>query len=919
MCWKKKSHKQLAIGLLVVFSFTGSWSATPENSIGPQIGSTIQEFLVDVRINGTPSNTSEHLLWLNTGRLAALPEAFVRWRIRLPAVEPIFYGGRQYFPLDAVLNLSYQIDPTSKELLLEGKSYVFLPTQTNASSEPPAQRVQPDTNESRPPHRPSSSSNTAGSDGLSIRCDRPAPIIDPAVQEVLLAVQINGIPTNACEHLLQLSTGQLAALPEAFVRWRIRLPAVAPILHQEEQYFPLDGIKGLSYRIDQTTQELFLEGTAAIFLPNVINANSGRVLHPTLPSPGGFFNYDVSSLNSASDTKTSGLLELGGFNRKGVGTTTFLWRDFGDNKGLTRLDTTWTHDRPDQMYRLRFGDTIGRAGTWGRAVRFGGVQWGTNFGTQPGFIPFPQPGARGEAVLPSTLDVYVNNALRLRRDIPPGPFEISSLPVVTGQGQVQLVVRDLLGRQQVVTLPYYASPALLRQGLSDYSYELGFVRQNYGLTDNDYGPGLATATHRLGVTDRFTRELRAEVLLDQQTVGLSGVYLWPTRGTANASVAVSHGSTGNGGLLSLGMDHQASGFNLGIQGQIASSQFTQLGLTPGPASPRQTVIARAGYASRDIGSFSLSYIRQSFWGQEENELISASYSVRLGQDYFLSILALANRSSSINSSIGFTITRPLGPRTSGSANFIHQTGGDSAMAQVQGNLPEGPGFGYRLLTQTGPNERAEAGSFMQTSVGTYNAEASQSLGVTRYRLGASGGVAFLGGVFPTRRIDNSFAVVKTGEYRGVQIYRDNQPVGRTDGLGQALIPNLRAYELNSVSIEPADLPLDAQVDSLRMQVTPYLRSGVMAEFPVRAAKGGVVTIVLEDGTHLPAGAVVRLVGKPEEFPVAYRGEAYLTGLTKVNELQVTWKEQECHIRVEVPLGAGLLPDLGTFVCKGVKL
>ena len=61
----------------------------------------------------------------------------------------------------------------------------------------------------------------------------------------------------------------------------------------------------------------------------------------------------------------------------------------------------------------------------------------------------------GEAVLPSTVDLYVDNELRMRREVPSGPFSIQDLPVMTGQGDARLVVRDILGREQVITQPFY--------------------------------------------------------------------------------------------------------------------------------------------------------------------------------------------------------------------------------------------------------------------------------------------------------------------------------------------------------------------------------------------------------------------------------------------------------------------------------
>src|SRR5712692_274380 len=235
---------------------------------------------------------------------------------------------------------------------------------------------------------------------------------------------------------------------------------------------------------------------------------------------GGFVNYDLLGQRIESKNRLDGFLELGLFNRWGVGVGNFLAQDLGRSTRLLRLETNWTRDYPDALTSLRLSDTTGHAGVWGRPVLFGGLQWGTNFGTQPGFVTFPLLNMAGEAALPSTLDLYVNDVLRLRRDVPTGPFSVNNLPTITGQGEVRLVLRDLLDREQIISQPYYASNVLLREGLQDYSYELGFARRNFGLRSNEYGRFLAVGTHSRGFTDDFTGEVRAELLRDQQTVGL---------------------------------------------------------------------------------------------------------------------------------------------------------------------------------------------------------------------------------------------------------------------------------------------------------------------------------------------------------------------------------------------------------------
>jgi len=90
-------------------------------------------------------------------------------------------------------------------------------------------------------------------------------------------------------------------------------------------------------------------------------------------------------------------------------------------RSLARLDTTWTRDFPDQLATLRLGDSISTPGAWGRAMRFGGVQYGTNFSTQPSLVTTPLLAAQGEALVPSTVDVFVNGRQWPAKTVPPGP------------------------------------------------------------------------------------------------------------------------------------------------------------------------------------------------------------------------------------------------------------------------------------------------------------------------------------------------------------------------------------------------------------------------------------------------------------------------------------------------------------------
>jgi outer membrane usher protein len=175
-----------------------------------------------------------------------------------------------------------------------------------------------------------------------------------------------------------------------------------------------------------------------------------------------------------------------------------------------------------------------------------------------------------------------------------------------------------------------------------------------------------------------------------------------------------------------------------------------------------------------------------------------------------------------------------------------------------------------------------------------------------------------GHVFPSRRITESFAIVRVPDFPNVRVLQETQVVAATDANGYALLPRLRAYESNRVAVEQGDLPLDAVIERLTVEAVPYRRSGVYLEFPIRRAKSATLRILLEDGGPAPAGATVHLDGNPHSFPVAQDGATFLMDLSQANRLVVSWQQQTCSIEFDFTPGDDPLPELGAFVCTGMR-
>ncbi len=731
-----------------------------------------------------------------------------------------------------------------------------------------------------------------------------------------LAVSVN---RQAPEVTLLLRVDQrLFARRGDFERWRLAMPQVDPLWHDGEAYYALDALPGTASELDASAQTLAIQAPAALFPP------TNRFARPALPAPalsppGAFLNYDLVAQRLQGETRLDGLVELGAFNGAGVGTATVLARDLGAQAHLIRLETTWTRDAPGELASLRAGDAVSRVGAWSLPVRFGGVQWATNFSVRPGFVTFPLPALSGESALPSTVDLFINDALRGRETLPPGPFALPNLPVVTGEGELRVVVRDLLGREQVLSERYYVSPRLLRPGLTDFSYQAGFLRNRFGLESNDYGRAFAAAAYRTGFSDRLTGELSAELLRSQQTAGASGTFLWDGFGVVTLSAAGSHSERGNGALSSLEFERQSRRFGMNLRMQAASADFAQLGLPPGWQSPRRINEARVGFPIPGAGSVGLGYVERLHRDRPDVRLANLSYQMKAGPG---SLLLSAYRIETLDGerrterALAVTFTLPLGGRTSASAGAVHQAGRDAGTVQVQRNLPAGEGVGYRLLAQEGAGERLQAGVSAQSDIGTYTAEAASSLGDTAYRLGAAGGIAWLDGrAYLARRLGDSFALVRVGDYPDVQVYADNQPVARTDAQGRALVPRLRAYDRNLLRIEQADLPLEAEIGALEHEAVPYYRSGLVVSFPVRPAHGALLRLVLEDGKSPPPGAQVRLDDRTERFPLGLNGEVYLTGLAASQHGRAEWNGRRCVFALQVPPSHDPLPHLGAVPCK----
>jgi len=756
---------------------------------------------------------------------------------------------------------------------------------------------------------------SAADDADSSEDTAAAASAEAALEPALLEVIVNGQRGSEATEFLRGPTGALY-VSAAFLRaWRIRVPAAVPIRHEGEAYYPASSIPTLRLAEDQAAQSVSIDADARAFEHQNAAFGEADFMEMTPPSSGAFLNYDLFVDHVRGETSAAGALEAGIFTRHGAGVASFIASAGGDRTRVLRLETTWTIDRPNHMTSIRIGDAISSAGPGAAPVRFAGVQYARNFAVQPGYLTMPLPIASGSAAIASIVDVYVNSTLQGQQPVQPGPFELSNIPVPSGGGTVQLVVRDLLGREIVSEQSYYASTQLLRSGLHDFSYEAGLLREAFGRESNQYGSFFASMTHRYGFSDQVTGEATAQASEALQMLGVAATAIVSNLGQVGGSAAASHSRRGTGFRAAGSFERRAAGPSFGILADYTSAAYSVLGVPEARTPPRYTVQAFADMPIRR-GGIGVNFLHRELRDEPSETIAGAFGSLGITSTVSVQLYTRHTMIGRRQTSFGAHLSLALGGRRSASASIDSSRGGTAGYLSFQSDPPAGPGDGFRATARLGESSGGEATYVRNLPSASLTAQASYARGAAGVRLSATGALGWMDGrAFASRSLGESFATVKLEGFPGVHVYADNQPVGVTDRNGSIVVPGLRAFDRNTIRIEQADLPIDAMLESEEIEIRPYARTGTIVRFAARRERGALMRVRLEDGSVLPAGAMVRIEGQAEAFVAVSGGEVYVPNVTGNVQMHASWAGQSCAFAAQVPRSEDPQPLIEGLICR----
>ncbi|OZI21367.1 fimbrial protein [Bordetella genomosp. 9] len=734
----------------------------------------------------------------------------------------------------------------------------------------------------------------------------------PAAHEVYLSVNINGQATTLISRFRELN-GHLFISPGDLASLGLKTGSAAPLPDRD---IALDAIAGIRYRYNPGQQTVDIEAPNRLLKAYSLDT---RGLEPAAPAASGtglLLNYDAYGQTGTNDSLAVWSEERY-FGPSGVLSNTGIAYLYGPYRDYVRYDTSWSHSDPATLRTTQFGDTISSSLPWSRSVRMGGLQWRRNFGLRPDLVTFPLPALSGTAVVPSAIDVYINNIRQYSGNVPGGPFVVNNVPGITGAGVASIVTRDALGRPVSTSLPIYIDSRLLAQGLSSYSAEAGFLRRDYGLRSFDYDSSPAgSLSGRYGVSDALTVEGHAESTPGMYNAGGGALVRLGTDGVLDGSLSVSAGRQ-EGAQAGVGYQYIRPDFSFDIRTLRKIGNYGDLASSDGTPTP--DVDDRITF-SIPIGkrqTVSLSYIGLAYPGVSKSDIGSISYAVNLGQQITFNVNAFQDFSDATNTGVFLSLSIGLGDNTVASLNAGEQNGRSTYTAGAVRTPDYGGGWGWGAQAgSTGAIDYQQGWGQYLGRYGQVTATAQNLGGRSDASLDLNGGVVLMGGhVEASRQIYDGFALVSTDGIGGVPVLSQNRVIGATSSDGYLLVPNLNGYQNNQIAIDSLKLPPDTRVEATEMDVVPQALSGVTARFALSRYSAASIVLRDQDGKPLPVGTRVHHDQGGQDTIVGYDGITFVDHLRSDNSLRLQGKQFQCEVRFAYRRPAdGSLPTIGPLTC-----
>ncbi len=783
-------------------------------------------------------------------------------------------------------------------------------------------------------------------------------------EQLIVSLKVNHVDSNQFSLILKNSKDQILIPFDDIKTFNIKEQYLksAIINIDNINYISLDSLEGINYTLDLLSVELEIILPASAmnhqYFSNTdfTEAISGKNIS------GIFINYNLMFSESSNNKYLAGVQEVNYFSEKGVFTNSFMLESQlskssyirnnrqNRNNNVSRLDTYWTFDNLQNMTRLRIGDSVTKAAHWSGSTRFIGVKYATNFSLRPDLITRPLISFSGRAELPTSVDIYEDTINIFKGNVNVGDFDIESFPVINGRGELTARIQDITGKISTIKIPYYTAPNLLKEGLSDFSFESGFQRNNYAIKNNQYKNFLVNYNYIYGVTNKWTTEVHFESLGEFSTIGATNNVQIGNYGVVSVSLASNLRKAKNAQKAMVAYHYQDQRFNFYVNANKnvgnyydvydSYDTYNSYGNYDNyyiynrynKGSSKLNYQANIGFFDQTIGNISVNFLssvegynrgyrhHRHHYATTRRNIISANYNRPIRQSGYVRFawgkdLKKANNYNFAYVSLGFN----LGNQSISISNSYYNKRNTQQLSlssisdniigwQYNANLIKGRTNDYNIqINRTG--ERLDNSLYLYK----YGNNKTIQLDIRGSIVGLKNRVFF------TRPINDALALVKVGEIKDVPVYVDNLVSGYTNKDGEVLIPSVLSYSPSEVRIDDEKLPLNSKLLNSSLNISPKWRSGVMIDFGVSNIRSVEMILVDKNNQDILLGSTVTLNKIKESAFVGYDGKLYISDIGNLDLLEgkaCKGEEDCCDFNVSVDKDKNdLILDLGKVICK----
>ncbi len=689
-----------------------------------------------------------------------------------------------------------------------------------------------------------------------------------------------------------------------------------------ETYVSLMSIPGIDFQLNE--EQVSLEITAAphlfneqgfdVFYKKMYNANFSK-------DPSAFLNYSLNYDNKSRFSLFGVSGELGISVGDYFGKSTFAYEKTENADKMVRLMTNLTVNSREKLRAIIFGDFPASSGILGSGAVLGGINISKDFSMDPYFLRFPSLNLSGTLETPSDIEVYSDDALVKKERLSPGNFSFNDVPATVGLGNTRIVIKDAYGRESTISTPYYYTNRLLKKGLHEYSYSLGFIRHDLGVKSFSYGDPAFLGFHNFGISNQFKIGYAAAASKDLLNLGPAVSILIPYSGIVDAAFAVSNsrGESGLSGFLSYSF--QSRNINANFSLLSNSKEYSNLTVKPSDDKEKFQFSSAIGFGGEKTGFITMEWSSAEMYIEGKMSRMALSYNKALTKQAAFFIRASETKEAKTSDEILIGVNMYLGKDILGHANYTVRNDSEIKEIGIQKSLPVGSGYGFR--TDVKVKDRIETDSKLQYQSGTgiYELGFNNRVQNNGYSASVSGGVGYIDkSIFFSRPINDSFAKVKVNNLEGVRVYYYGNEAGKTNKDGEVIITNLRSFQDNRIEIESRDIPINYSIAKTTRFISPPFRSGSIVTFDVNKMQGITGTVnILEDGRESPAEYKIMFVqvkDKILEGPIGRDGEFYLENIPQGRHpAKIIHKGKDCIFDIIIPDSEEMLVDVGKITCE----